>query len=84
MNPNGFATLAFGPLFLAAIPAVTFVAQPGGLLQKAVNGVVSGAAYFATAGNSSAIAQTAKISALSFIYLTYVILPPLRRPLIRE
>ena len=61
---------AFGGLFLAAVPLTSWVAQPNGLLEKAVNGVVSSVAFLGSAGSTSSVAQTGKIAALGALYVT--------------
>lgn len=47
----------------------SFIAQPNGLLEKAVNGVCSSVAYIGSAGSTSRVAQTGKIAALSTLYI---------------
>nr|OQO13203.1 hypothetical protein B0A51_16275 [Rachicladosporium sp. CCFEE 5018] len=75
VNPAGLQMAAFGGVFLAAIPLTSWISSPGGVLEKAVNGVCHSVVYLGTAGRTSAIAQTSKIAALSTLYvaMTYAI-----------
>ena len=68
-NPGGLAMAGFGFVFLAAVPLTSWVAQPAGLLEKAVNGVCSSVAFLGTAGASSKVSPTGKIAALSTLYV---------------
>lgn len=61
---------AFGGLFLAAVPVTSWIAQPNGLLEKAVNGVCSSVAFLGSAGSMSSVAQSGKIAALGALYVT--------------
>ncbi|KAF2169698.1 hypothetical protein M409DRAFT_52211 [Zasmidium cellare ATCC 36951] len=70
VNPQGLSKFAFGGLFLAAVPVTSWIAQPNGLLEKAVNGVVSSVAFLGSAGSTSSVAQTGKIAALGALYVT--------------
>lgn len=70
VNPAGLALLGFGGLFLAAVPVTSWIAQPGGLIEKAVNGVVSMTGFLGSAGTTSNIPQTGKIAALAGLYVT--------------
>jgi uncharacterized MAPEG superfamily protein len=69
-NPKGLAVAALGPAFLALIPVTSWITQPGGFLEKAVNGVIGSVGLLASAGASSHIAQGGKIAALAAIYAT--------------
>ncbi|SMR60601.1 unnamed protein product [Zymoseptoria tritici ST99CH_3D1] len=69
-NPKGLAVAAAGPLFLALIPVTNWISQPGGFLEKGVNGVIGGVGLLASAGASTHIAQGGKIAALAAIYAT--------------
>ncbi|EME77905.1 uncharacterized protein MYCFIDRAFT_122238, partial [Pseudocercospora fijiensis CIRAD86] len=69
-NPAGLSMFAFGGLFLAAIPLTSWIAQPNGLVEKAVNGVVSSVAFLGSAGSTGSVAQTGKIAALAALYTT--------------
>ncbi|KXT02931.1 hypothetical protein AC578_10600 [Pseudocercospora eumusae] len=69
-NPAGLAMFGFGGLFLAAIPLTSWIAQPNGLVEKAVNGVVNSVAFLGSAGSTSSVAQTGKIAALAALYTT--------------
>lgn len=69
-NPAGLSMIGFGALFLAAVPVTSFITQPGGVLEKAVNGVCHSVAWLGTAGATGAVAQTGKIAALSTLYIT--------------
>ena len=60
----------FGGIFLAAIPLTSWVAQPNGMLEKAVNGVCSSVAFLSSAGSTSKVSQGGKIAALSALYIT--------------
>jgi len=53
----------------------SFIAQPNGLLEKAVNGVCSTVAFLGSAGANTKVAQTGKIAALSTLYvaMTYAL-----------
>lgn len=62
--------LGFGAVFLAAVPVTSWIAQPNGLLEKAVNGVCSSVAFLGSAGSTSNVAQTGKIAALGALYVT--------------
>lgn len=46
------------------------MAQPNGILEKAVNGVCSSVAFLGTAGANSTVTQGGKIAALSTLYIT--------------
>lgn len=61
---------AFSGLFLAAVPVTSWVAQPNGLLEKAVNGLCSTVAFLGSAGSTSTVSQTGKIAALGALYVT--------------
>ncbi|CZT23341.1 uncharacterized protein RCC_09054 [Ramularia collo-cygni] len=67
-NSKGFAMAAAGPVFLAAIPVTSWITQPGGLLEKVINGLIGGVGLFASAGASSSVAQGGKIAALAALY----------------
>jgi hypothetical protein len=41
VNPNGLIMAAFGPVFLAFIPVTNYVTAPNGLVQKAIETLVS-------------------------------------------
>jgi len=75
VNPSGLAMVGFSGAFFAAIPVTSWIAQPGGLLEKAVNGVCHSVAYVSSAGASSAVPQSGKIAALGALYIavTYAI-----------
>ena len=60
----------FGGIFLAAIPLTSWVTQPNGVLEKAVNGVCSSVAFLSSAGSNSKVSQGGKIAALSALYIT--------------
>lgn len=70
INPKGLAVAALGPVFLAVIPVTSWISQPGGLLEKAVNGVIGSVGLLASAGATTHIAQGGKIAALAAIYAT--------------
>lgn len=59
------------PVFLAAIPVTSWLAQPNGVLEKLVNGLLSTTTYIFTAGSSSTISPAATIPALSAIYIFF-------------
>lgn len=61
---------AFGGLFLAFVPVTSWIAQEGGLLEKAVNGVVSTVSFLGSAGSSSVVPQSGKVAALGALYIT--------------
>lgn len=61
---------AAGPVFLAMVPVTSWISQPGGFLEKGINGVIGGVGLLASAGASSAIAQSGKIAALAALYAT--------------
>ena len=69
VNPGGLAFVGFGFIFLAAVPLTSWVAQPAGLLEKAINGVCSSIAFLGSAGSSSKVSPTGKIAALSTLYI---------------
>lgn len=69
VNPKGLAMFGFTGLFLAGVPVTSWIAQPGGMLEKAVNGVCSAVAFVGSAGSTSAVPQTGKIAALGTLYL---------------
>lgn len=69
-NPAGLSMVAFGPVFLAAIPLTSWLAQPNSLIEKAVNGVVNTVGYLSSAGSTSTVAQSGKIAALAGLYVT--------------
>ncbi|KAK5129762.1 hypothetical protein LTR08_002828 [Meristemomyces frigidus] len=69
VHPQSLAMAGFGFVFLAAVPLTSWVAQPAGLLEKAVNGLCSGIAFLGTAGASSKVSPTGKIAALSTLYI---------------
>lgn len=75
VNPQGLALAGFSGIFLAAVPLTSWVAQPNGLLEKAVNAVCNTIAFISSAGSSSKVAQTGKIAALSTLYIvvTYAV-----------
>lgn len=58
----------FGLVYLALIPVTGWVSQPGGLLEKTINGTIGGVGLLASAGSSSTIAQGGKIAALAALY----------------
>ena len=60
----------FTGLFLATVPVTSWLAQPNGLLEKAVNGVCSAVAFVGSAGSMSTVPQTGKIAALGALYVT--------------
>ncbi|EME39800.1 hypothetical protein DOTSEDRAFT_82604 [Dothistroma septosporum NZE10] len=70
VNPAGLALIGFGGLFLAAVPVTSWIAQQGGLVEKAVNGVISTVGFLGSAGQISKIPQTGKIAALAGLYVT--------------
>ncbi|EMD00310.1 hypothetical protein BAUCODRAFT_372995 [Baudoinia panamericana UAMH 10762] len=70
VNPQGLAMAGFGALFLAAVPLTSWLAQPNGLLERAINGTCSAIAFIGSAGSNSRVAQTGKIAALSTLYIT--------------
>lgn len=51
------------------MPLTSFLAQPNGLLEKVVNAVCNGVAFFGSAGSSSEVSQNCKIAALSTLYI---------------
>jgi len=69
-DTKGFAMAAVGPLFLAAIPLTNWISQPGGFLEKGINGVVGSVGLLASAGSTSHIAQGGKVAALAALYTT--------------
>lgn len=69
VNPNALLQSGVGLVFLAAVPVTSFLTQPGGLLEKAINGVVRTVAFVGSAGSSSTISQNGKIAALSALYI---------------
>jgi uncharacterized MAPEG superfamily protein len=75
VNPKGLAMLGFSGVFFAFVPVTSWLAQPNGLLEKAVNGVISSVAYVSSAGSTSTVAPSNQIAALSALYLavTYAI-----------
>jgi len=75
VNPSGLAMLGISGVFFAFVPVTSWLAQPSGLLERAVNGVISSVAYVSTAGASSTIAPSNQIAALTALYLgvTYAI-----------
>lgn len=71
VNPAGLGLIGFGGLFLAAVPVTSWIAQNGGLLEKAVNGVISTVGFLGSAGQTTSnIGQTGKIAALAGLYVT--------------
>lgn len=70
VDPKGLSMFAFGGLFLAFVPVTSWLATPNGLVEKAVNGVISSIGYISTAGSSSVVPQTGKIAALGALYVT--------------
>ncbi|KAJ8612777.1 hypothetical protein MRB53_037248 [Persea americana] len=68
-NPKGLWTVGFGPVFIAAVPLVSFISQPNGVLTTAVNGLIGGVGLFATAGKTSIVPQSGKVAALSSLFL---------------
>ncbi|KAF2766971.1 hypothetical protein EJ03DRAFT_329627 [Teratosphaeria nubilosa] len=70
-NPAGLAMGAFSFLFLAAVPVTSFIAQPNGLLERAVNGVIRSVAFVGSAGSNSQVSPTGKIAALSTLYIAW-------------
>jgi len=75
VNPGGLAMLGFSGVFFAFVPVTSWLAQPNGLLEKAVNGVISSVAYVSSAGATATVAPANQIAALSALYLavTYAI-----------
>ncbi|KAK4549150.1 hypothetical protein LTR36_007607 [Oleoguttula mirabilis] len=69
VRPQGLAMAGFGAVFLAAVPLTSWIAQPAGLVEKAVNGVCHSIAYIGSAGASGKVSQTGKIAALSTLYI---------------
>ena len=69
VNPKGLATIGGSALFIAAVPLTSFLAQPNGLLEKAVNGLCTAIAFVGSAGSNSKVSQTQKIAALSTLYI---------------
>lgn len=67
--------LGFSGIFFAAIPVTSWVAQPNGLVEKAVNALCHSIAYVGSAGATSAVPQSGKIAALAGLYIavTYAI-----------
>ena len=63
------AFVGFGFVFLAAVPVTSFIAQPNGLLEKAVNGVCSAVAFLGSAGATSKVSTGGKLAALSTLYI---------------
>lgn len=61
--------LGAGALFIAVVPLTSFLAQPNGLLEKAVNALCTGVAWIGSAGSNSKVSQTSKIAALSTLYI---------------
>ena len=57
------------------MPLTSFLVQPNGLLEKAVNALCSGVAFVGSAGSSKSVSQTSKVAALSTLYIamTYAI-----------
>ena len=53
------------------MPVTSWLAQPDGVLEKLVGGVLSTTTYVFTAGSSSAVAPAATIPALSAIYIAF-------------
>ncbi|KAK0254148.1 hypothetical protein LTR91_006402 [Friedmanniomyces endolithicus] len=70
VNPQGFALVGFGALFLAAVPLTTWIAQPASLLEKAVTAVTRSIAFLSSAGSTSTLPPTGRIAALSTLYIT--------------
>ncbi|KXL46880.1 hypothetical protein M433DRAFT_3679 [Acidomyces richmondensis BFW] len=75
VNPQGLALAGFSGVFLAAVPLTSWIAQPNGLLERAVNAICSTVAFIGSAGSSNKVAQTGKIAALSTLYIvvTYAV-----------
>ncbi|KAK5126277.1 hypothetical protein LTR85_010513 [Meristemomyces frigidus] len=69
VHPQGLAFAGFGAVFLAAVPLTSWVAQPAGLVEKAVNGLCHSIAYIGTAGATGNVSQTGKLAALSTLYI---------------
>jgi len=78
VNPKGLAMLGFSGIFFAAIPVTSWVAQPNGLVEKAVNALCHSIAYVGSAGATSAVPQSGKIAALAGLYIA--VMSPSRAP----
>ena len=57
-------------VFVAMVPATSWLTRPGGLVEKAVNGAISSLVYVGTAGSSTNTAPTRAIPALATLYVT--------------
>jgi uncharacterized MAPEG superfamily protein len=69
VNPQGLTMSAFTLAFLAAIPVTSWIAQPSGLLEKAINAITSTVTYVSSAGSTSTISPTGRIASLSALYI---------------
>lgn len=69
-NPSGAVLAGVAPLIYAAgIPATSYITQPGGLFEKAVNAFLGSVTYIGTAGANSTVSAAAAIPTLSAAYL---------------
>lgn len=61
------------PLFIAAVPITSYLAQPGRIIESIVNGLGRATVYVGTAGSTSQVPGGRMIPALSalYIFLTY-------------
>ncbi|QIX00747.1 hypothetical protein AMS68_006264 [Peltaster fructicola] len=66
-NPQGLFMVGFGPVFVAAVPLVSFISGSP-VLTRVVDGAVSALGFVATAGKSSTVAQASKVVALAAGY----------------
>lgn len=69
-NPSGAAVAGIAPfLFAAGVPVTSYLTQPGGLFEKALNGFVSTIAYVGTAGAFSTVSASAVVPTLAVAYI---------------
>ena len=70
MNPARLALAVSGALYIVGVPITSFLTQPHGLVERAVNGVCNGTVYIGSLGGTSSVSQTSKIAALSALFIT--------------
>lgn len=70
VKPSGAILAGVAPIIYAAgIPLTSYLTQPGGLFEKALNSFLSSITYIGTAGTSSAVSATGALPTLSVAYL---------------
>lgn len=68
-NTNGFLWASAGPVFIALVPVTSWLTTPGGLVEKAVHGLINTTAFIGSAGSTTTISKAGAIPALTAVYI---------------